>query len=191
MICKICGKEVEGVFKTCPICGAPTEQSTTSLVNDEHSKKHNHGIIQDRHQTNLILRIISIVVILSIVFIWYIFFMNNEPIYNVSMSANIDPVTGNPITTQDVFLTTTSEIFVVFDMRELENESEIKAIWLNKDTSTIIETDISLVSLIDDITYFSMISPTTQWMSGEYEVQLYINDELIITKYFTISETIE
>lgn len=209
MFCKNCGARLEENAKFCPSCGSsqlneaapkPFEKNSvdgsqnyqyqTSTFSGKQASYGSSGHVNFAHtkKRSFIGRIIGLIAIAFVaMFVYYLFFDNSGPIYNLTSCTAIDS-NYKPIGETSTFSTSATEIFITFSSQDIELGTDIQADWYYIDTEPSTYIDSSIISVVyeQQDAYISLTRPTGGWQIGDYEVDFFIGDEYYITVAFTI-----
>ncbi len=106
---------------------------------------------------------------------------------DLHMASEID-ADNNPLTITDTFSADSPVIYVTGSMNNAPEGTMIAAEWIyaEENPPTFIDVAELEVNEISSSFHFSMTRPDNGWPAGEYEVNLYIDDELAETLSFTV-----
>mgnify|MGYP001441897922 CR=1 FL=1 len=105
---------------------------------------------------------------------------------NLTMSTGVDGFKPVNVTTK--FTTTTPAFYVTGDINNAPDDTVISAVWyyLDTDSDYMIDQSQYQVEGTNNSFYFSLSIPDNGWPVGTYRVDLYIDDAVDQSIFFTV-----
>lgn len=216
MFCKKCGTKLDDSAQFCPNCGTKVEESdytapkafethsVDEMQNPQYQKSTFKGAQYSTgssghvsfgsgsHKKSMGGKIFGIIIaVVVLVVIYFAFFVDSGPIYNIETASSIDMETYLPVDKEDTFSTSTTEIFITFGVRDYEIGTVIQADWYfldgeGEDDDIYIDSSVITVQYDDQQVYISLTRPTNGWPVGDYEVAFFAGEDYVTYIDFTI-----
>ncbi|HPJ76359.1 MAG TPA: hypothetical protein PLS36_05935 [Clostridia bacterium] len=105
---------------------------------------------------------------------------------NLTMSTGVDGF--KPVNATTKFTTTTPAFYVTGDINNAPDDTVISAVWyyLDTDSDYMIDQSQYQVEGTNNSFYFSLSIPDNGWPVGTYRVDLYIDDAVDQSIFFTV-----
>ncbi len=204
MFCHNCGAPAEEGTLFCKNCGAslgtpaqpqppqqnysapqpayiPPQYNQAAPPAQSPAKKKKGGLIA----LIIVLALVAILIVAAIINGGEISF-STANISEAYMAASVDPSTSEPLEITDVFYQQeTTEVYAVALVRNVPSDTKISAIWYHIPSGSSVASENDIYTDQDMWVNFSLYMPDG-FTLGEYKVEIYIDDKLKETLYFTV-----
>lgn len=200
MFCQKCGAQIDAGTSFCRSCGAPisASQAENALYQQPQQPQYQQPSYgQPEYQKPKKKKkgcLISIIVVAALLVILIIAAVLNGgelsfSTANVSeayMASSIDEETSEPLVKTDVFpQSTTTEIFATVLIKNVPDDTKVSAIWYHIPTDSSLPSENDIMADTDMWINFSLTS-SGGFATGEYKIEILLNDEVEETLYFTV-----
>lgn len=204
MFCKNCGAQTDEGTKFCKNCGAALGTQEQSQPPQQGNFEPQQTYAQPQYgqspppaqqpakKNKGCLIAVIIVAALVLIFIVAAIINGGEISFttaNVSeayMTSSIDPYTSEPLEISDVFYQyETMEVYAAALIKNVPGDTKISAMWYHIPTGSSIASENDIYTDQDTWVNFSLSMPDG-FAYGEYKIEIYIDDELEETLYFTV-----
>lgn len=202
MFCQKCGAQTDVGLNFCRSCGAPISVPQTEQANYQKPQEKQQNYQQPQYDQSVYQKpkkkkkgcLISVIIVACLFLILIVATLLNGgeisfSTANVSeayMASMIDPETSEPLVTTDVFpQTTTTEIYATVLIKNVPGDTRVSAIWHHIPTGSSLPSENDIIASTDMWINFSLTSPSG-FATGEYKVEILLDDEIEETLYFTV-----
>jgi len=205
MFCQNCGAQAEEGTSFCSNCGAALGTQAQSQPPQQEEFAPQQAYTQPQYdqqaapqaeqpvkkKKGCLIAVIIVLALLAVLIVAAV--LNGGEISfstaNVSeayMASSVDPNTSEPLKTTDVFYQNeTMEVYAAALIRNVPGDTKVSAIWYHIPTGSSIASENDIHTDQDMWVNFSLYMPEG-FTLGDYKVEIYIDDKLKDTLYFTV-----
>ncbi len=152
-------------------------------MRDFNKKKH-----KSRKGKGCLIAVISVIAVLVLLLIINggSINVNSIRISDVQVASKIDLETNKAITVTNTFKNDSPIIYVTVEIKNAPPDSKVSAKWIYIDEDFHIAYSSVDFNEVNQQAYFSLTMPDNGFPLGEYEVQLFLDDEYDKSVYFEV-----
>jgi hypothetical protein len=183
MFCNKCGAENPENIEFCSSCG------TFILTENVHESTPDTAYIHKHKRKGLWTVILSLAVLLAAFVVIAVlnggeFSFTTARFTDTVMASQIDLQSLEPITATDVFPKTADVIYVTTFVKNVPPGTKVSAVWVYIPTGETLEGDPEILNGDAQIQF--NVTMTNDFTTGEYKVELFINNKVKKTLYFKV-----